>query len=143
MGIQGGYWLESVPWLGGAVDVSYFQADGDNVDITVIPSSLLVMLRWPLLTSDEFPKGRLQPYMGVGPSFFYLESTADFTPTISRKLRDAALDVGLDVRSGLAWQFHKHFALFTEYRFSYLHRSSPSGGSRSGPLHGSYLRWYC
>jgi len=104
--------------------VSYFQADGDNVDITVIPSSLLVMLRWPLLTSDEFPKGRLQPYMGVGPSFFYLESTADFTPTISRKLRDAALDVGLDVRSGLAWQFHKHFALFTEYRFSYLHRAA-------------------
>ena len=122
MGIRGGYWLESVPWLGGAIDVSYFEADGDNVDITVVPLSFLLMLRWPLLTSDEFPKGRLQPYLGIGLATFFADLTADFTPTVSQKVDDFAIEAGLDLRSGLAWQFHPRFALFGEYRFTHFSR---------------------
>ncbi len=132
MGIRGGYWLESVPWLGWAIDVSYFEADGDNVDITMVPLSFLLMLRWPLLTSDEFPKGRLQPYLGIGPGLFFVDLTGDFTPTFPQKVDDFDLGAGLDLRSGLAWQFHPRFALFGEYRFT--HFSSESDPEPPFPL---------
>ncbi len=114
-----GYWAESYPWLGGAIDGSSFQADGDNVEISVSTVSLLLMVRWPfLLTSPEIPKGRLQPYVGVGPGFFFADMSADFRPTVSKKVDASARGVGLDVRAGLAWKFHPHVAIFGEYRFT-------------------------
>jgi opacity protein-like surface antigen len=27
-------------------------------------------------------------------------------------------EIGFDVRAGLAWQFHKHWAIFGEYRYT-------------------------
>ncbi len=114
-----GYWAESYPWLGGAIDGSSFQADGDNVEISVSTVSPLLMVRWPfLLTSPEIPKGRLQPYVGVGPAFVSADMSADFRPTVPSKVDHTSQGVGLDVRAGLAWQFHPHVAIFGEYRFT-------------------------
>ena len=64
-----------------------------------------VMLRRPLLRSPEFPHGRLQPYIGVGPALLFTDPEPDVT-------------VGVKVSGGLAWQFHPRFALFGEYRFT-------------------------
>jgi hypothetical protein len=69
-GIRGGYWLDSVPWLGFAFDLSVFDPDEDvklvPLKLDVFPISGLLMLRYPLLKSDAYPRGRLQPYAGVG-----------------------------------------------------------------------------
>lgn len=117
-----GYWSESVPWLGVALDVSTFRAEGKDVDIAVFPVSALLMVRWPLLTSEEFPKGQLQPYVGVGPGLFISDFEVDFRPTVAEKVSEwiVDVDVGLDARAGLAWQIHRHFALFGEYRFTHV-----------------------
>lgn len=115
-----GYWFESAPWLGLALDVSTFQAEGKNVDITLFPVSPLLMVRLPLLTSDEFPKGQLQPYVGVGPGLFISDFEVDFRPTVEEKVSEWIVDVGLDARAGLAWQIHRRFALFGEYRFTHV-----------------------
>lgn len=79
------------------------------------------MLRYPLVTNEEFPKGKLQPYVGIGPSFFYSHSTMDFGPPLSQATHGNFFsDIGLDMRAGTSWQFHRAVAAFFEYRFTHV-----------------------
>lgn len=129
-----GYWFESSPVLGVALDVSHFSPDipPQPVVATVIGSDDLahingevtlvaveLMLRWPLLATREIPKGRLQPYVAVGPAIGIVE--ANDTTTLSPPGQSATdVTVAVVVVGGLAWQFHRHFAIFAEYRFTYV-----------------------
>ncbi|MEW6296295.1 MAG: hypothetical protein AB1671_00955 [Thermodesulfobacteriota bacterium] len=142
-GLRFGYWLESVPYVGFALDAFIFElgiprqtvvADANasldveiedrtfHLDVgtrlpvrlpsfsfptTAITSSPSVMLRWPVLVNADFPKGRLQPYFTTGPSLLFTDTDPD-------------VSLGVKVGAGLAWQFHRHFALFTEYRFTHF-----------------------
>jgi hypothetical protein len=121
-----GYWFERAPWVGIAGDLSFFEAEGRDAQFTIVPVSLLLMLRLPLLTTQDIPKGRLQPYLGLGPSIFHQDASVDFRPQIGKKVEMGSWGVGLDTRVGLAWQFHRRAALFTEYRFTYLPISTDS-----------------
>lgn len=115
-GRMGYYFDRGVPWLGLALDVSYFKADIDlpnGAKNDVVPVSLLLMTRAPLLRSPEFPGGRLQPYAGIGPSFVYSKSKAGTSS-------DTSFDVGFDFRLGLTWMLTRNIGLFGEYRFSYV-----------------------
>ncbi len=94
-GVRVGYYRPGVPGLGIAFDVSSFQAENNDVDIALVPFSLLLMLRWPLFTSDELPQGRLQPYVGIGGGIFMADVEVDFGPTVG-KASDSTADVGLD-----------------------------------------------
>src|SRR5262249_16954686 len=97
VGLRLAYWFESLPFLGRAFAGFLFPlpVPPQTVPTTVnvsgklfakpisssnsgqarLPSFELpsagfspqVMLRWPLLTSNDLPKGRLQPYIGLGP----------------------------------------------------------------------------
>ena len=115
-----GYWFENLRWLGLALDLSFFEAKDETVDITSIPLSLLLMLRWPLLKAEEFPNRRLQPYAGIGPGFFYSYSKVDFGSRLPETVSGYSSDLGVDVRGGIAWQFHKHMAMFGEYRYTHV-----------------------
>jgi hypothetical protein len=79
----------------------------------VVPSSLLLMLRTPLLAGREFPRGRLQPYVGIGPSLVYSRSEVGSSS-------DTSLDVGFDFRLGLTWILNRTVGVFGEHRFSYV-----------------------
>ena len=116
-GVRGGYWIDPLPWLGVALDVSYFSPDQENAvdpfDIYVVPFSALLMLRAPLLPDDDCPNGRLQPYGAIGPGLFLTiadEDFADFTA--------ASADIGLDVRGGLNIHLLRWLAIFAEYRYT-------------------------
>ncbi|KPK20786.1 MAG: hypothetical protein AMK69_23295, partial [Nitrospira bacterium SG8_3] len=65
-----------------------------------------------------FPKGKLQPYAGVGPGYFFTDSRVNFRPTLQDRVSGSSGEIGFDVRAGLAWQFHKHWAIFGEYRYT-------------------------
>jgi opacity protein-like surface antigen len=118
MGGRLGYWSEKLPWLGVSLDLSYFKAEGEKAEFDVVPLSLLLMLRWPLFKSENFPKGKLQPYAGVGPGFCFTDSRVNFRPTLQDRVSGPSGEIGFDVRAGLAWQFHKHWAIFGEYRYT-------------------------
>jgi hypothetical protein len=119
-GIRGGYWFAGFPYLGLAGDLSTFRAEGDDVKFHLIPFSVLLMARIPLLPTEGIPGGRLQPYLGLGPSFFWWKATVDYRPDVDQRVKVNSLDVGFDARAGLTWQFHKHVGLFSEYRYTYL-----------------------
>ena len=120
------YWLENMPWLGLALDLSYFAPDSDDLDadVSVVPLSFLVMFRGQLMKSSAFPNGQLHPYFGIGPGIFF--SSIDFDDIDIREngiefgldLDDNSTDVGLDVRAGLAWFYTLNWDIFFEYRFT-------------------------
>ena len=114
-----GYYPDLFPYLGVAWDLSYFQADSEKVDFSVVPLSLLFMLRWPLLISKDYPHGKIQPYLGAGPSAIYYDMTVDLRPAVSEKVSDWGFDTGWDFRAGLLWQFHGNFGVFGEYRYTH------------------------
>ena len=114
-----GYWLDLFHYCGFAGDLSYFQADSEKVDFTIVPFSILLMFRWPLLTSEDYPHGKIQPYLGGGPSVIYYDMSVDFRPAVSEKVSDWGFENGWDFRTGLLWQLHKNFGLYGEYRYTH------------------------
>ena len=114
-GVRLGYWFKSGLWIGTAMDVSYFQLDGDRKNITVYPISSLLLLR--------MPNHRFQPYIGIGPALFISKMTfsVDLSPLSAggtEYFKDTSCDLGLDTRAGLAIDIYKNIAIFAEYRFT-------------------------
>lgn len=133
-GIRAGYWFGFAPFLGLGLDAFYFRPDiptqrarvkGSFVATTLnhedVPAAVVgldLLLRWPLITSPDFPYGRVQPYLTVGPSA--LISDPD----------DFGTSVGFKIGSGIAWQVTRHVAVFGEYRFTRYTPEVNSGNLR-------------
>lgn len=116
-GIRAGYWFDSLPWLGLAADVSYFAPDDDTPggpEYDIIPVSPLLMGRIPIATTEEFPHGRFQPFLGVGPGIFV--SLADFGAAGD----DDTVEVGVDIHAGVNVQVTRMVSVFAEYRYTYV-----------------------
>jgi opacity protein-like surface antigen len=116
-GVRVGYWFEAWPWLGLAADVSYFGPNDDTLDgpdYDVIPVSPLLMARVPIATSEEFPAGRIQPFIGVGPGIFV--SLIDFDTAGD----DETVEIGADVHAGLNVHVTRLVSIFAEYRYTYV-----------------------
>ena len=121
-GVRFGRWFAQYPWLGTALDLSSFGADGRDgqgqaVNADVVALSWLLMARTSLLPSEAFLNGRIQPYLAVGPGLFHTKLSVDFSPALNQRISDSSLDFGWDIRTGIAWQF-RSMALFAEYRFT-------------------------
>ena len=123
-----GYWLGFFPWLGFALDVSYFEMEGDttsNLDdgqlptfdtlgkanFDMLPISALVMLRLPRLINPIALLTGLTPYAAIGPAVFLTQ--VDF-----EGFEESGAALGLDVRVGLRWEFLPVFGVFVEYRYT-------------------------
>lgn len=135
-----GYWFESQPWLGVAVDASVFNPDfddtgparaGSSVTLTVAPISGLLLLRLPVWTSPEFPEGRLQPYLGGGPGLFFtsLSEFAGASVPSPAVLEDSSWSLGLDGRVGITGLISRTLGVFVEYRYT---QTRPELQSRTG-----------
>jgi hypothetical protein len=149
-GLRAGYWFGK--WAGLALDIFTFEPKLDaqdftqGADVRATPISALLMLRWPLLASDEYPLGRLHPYIGGGPSLFLTEfdgnvdlSVMDFpitevvdpllplppeTYTLHANIEPAGefssknVDPGLQLLVGLDFQILPFVGVFGEYRYT-------------------------
>ena len=115
-GLRLGSWLDdySLPWLGVALDVSYFRP---ATDVQTVPLSVLLMARYGFLKDAEVPAGRLQPYVGVGPGLFFSNANGSIG---FHDVDDTSTDVGLDFRAGLAFRFDRNWGAFAEYRFTHV-----------------------
>jgi hypothetical protein len=72
---QLGYWFEDIPWLGIASEAPLLQPDEQNQEISIDadtnfdPFSGFLLLR--------YPNGRLQPFVGIGPTLFISDLRSD------------------------------------------------------------------
>ena len=138
-GLRGGYWLESVPFLGFGMDLFFFSvpvpsqtADATGTlsseifdePITInangrarVPSVTLpgfafspeIRLRVPILTSKAFPKGMIQPYVAAGPAWAF--TVEDDDPD---------LVIGGKIGAGVSVSVLRFLALFAEYRYTFF-----------------------
>lgn len=117
-GARVGYWwsLPAPIDLGIAVDASGVFGKLGNADHNFVPVSALLMGRMRLMESEEFPGGRLQPYLGVGPSVVWSEIDLGL-------IQDNAVDVGADVRGGVRFGLVDGLGIFGEYRYTYFEPS--------------------
>ncbi len=135
-----GYWFGK--WAGLAVDAFRFEADVDAEDFTrggdvrAIPISALLMLRWPLLTNEEYPLGRIHPYIGGGPSLFltkfdgYVDLVGFDFPVVGDPIHPTVyvepagdfssknVDPGMELLVGLNFQILPFLGVFGEYRYT-------------------------
>lgn len=132
-GGRGGYWLDVLPWLGFALDVSHFEAQQkvapnktSILHLSAIPISGLVMVRYPLLVNSDFPRGQVYPYAAIGPAGIVTEMTGELKESgFSGSFKDTRMNVGLDLRLG-GKLFHPvaSWGFFAEYRLTYFQPST-------------------
>ena len=72
---QLGYWFEDVPWLGIASEAPLLQPDERNQEISIDADTNFDPLSGFLLL--RYPRGQLQPFVGIGPTFFVSDLTND------------------------------------------------------------------
>jgi opacity protein-like surface antigen len=99
--------------------------------------SVDLMLRLPLLKSDDAPQGRLQPYVLVGPPLFITTITPRHTRTLRNNDSDTDYSFGFKAGAGVAVQVVRNLSLFGEYRFTHV---SPDVDLRTANLGSATLR---
>lgn len=145
-----GYWLEGdvlaelTRYVGFGLDLSYFrprieaQTRQTEVgprrlgaqDISVLTVSPELLIRYPLMVDQQWPTGRLQPYVALGPTFFF--STADDNGTFGRPGgSESDSGAGFVFRPGVSWHLTEAVAIFAEYRFLHV---SPRYEFSRGPV---------
>ncbi len=88
--------------------------DGIELDVTGMTFDL-VMVRYQMMVSNKYPKGRLRPYAVLGPAVF-------FTTAKDVGGAGSATDAsgGLKFALGTAWQVSSSVDLFGEYRLTHF-----------------------
>ncbi len=88
--------------------------DGIELDVTGMTFDL-VMVRYQMMVSNKYPKGRLRPYAVLGPAVF-------FTTAKDNGGAGSATDAsgGLKFALGTAWQVSSSVDLFGEYRLTHF-----------------------
>src|SRR5262249_7803052 len=105
----------------GGLSANVGQVSFDKVKLDVTDVSFDLMLRWPgLVASPQFPKGRLQPYLTVGPAVFF--ATAKGSPNVRPPGNQTHHDTTVGVKAGVGttWMITPHIGIFGEYRFTHF-----------------------
>jgi opacity protein-like surface antigen len=130
-----GYWFDFFPLVGAELDIYGFSPDifsppqtsgtirltkSNDFDLGVTAVSINLMGRYPVLKSPDFPRGRIQPYIGIGPGLF-ITSIDDLEPDPRDNIGSKTLTFGgLQIIGGLKFFLLKKLALFAEYKFSHF-----------------------
>jgi len=119
-----GIWMaDQRPGIGFAGDVSYFQIDAgpNNTTINIAPFSALLLYRYPLMVSKDFPSGRIQPHTGVGAALLYGNISTGIMNSNGVLVQESvqAAGYGGSLHLGCTWQQTPGAGIFFEYRYLY------------------------
>ena len=142
-----GYWFDFFPFVGAELDISTFSPDitvpsqrlgntGFNIgtfqdsvpvgnafkfNVSVVDIGVNIMGRYPLLQGPDFPRGRLQPYIGAGPALFFtsIEDTRPNSDTNSLGSKSLTFG-GFQLLGGVKFFLLKNLSLFAEYKFTHF-----------------------
>lgn len=157
-GGRAGYWLEGQDWLGFGLDIFFFHVKAPNQMVpvtglaptgtTLAPAdwSLPVIgigfdvlrLRAPLLRSEEFTHGRLQPYLSAGPALFVTWAETPWNIVQPKGQHDTDVALGAKAEGGVTFLVTKTVGLFTEYRFTHFTSKLNYQNTTSAPASETY-----
>lgn len=87
-------------------------------DIEVTALTLNLLYRLALATDARFPRGRVQPYVGIGAGAFIARLATTTTPfDVNRDISDTDVQPGIQALAGARWFLTRSIALFAEYKF--------------------------
>ena len=117
LGARYTWWGEQQPHLGIAGEVSYYSVeDGQSVDLDILTLSFQGLVRGRLYTSEMFPNGRLQPYLGAGVFYATADVSIDFRPEIPSVVDGLSEDMTIGFMLGAKFQITERIGLFIERR---------------------------
>ncbi len=89
-----------------------------EADISVFTAGLNLLYRIPLARSRRFPRGQVQPYVGVGGGVFFAEfKTQSSNLDQNTDVDDTDVRPGLQGLAGLKFFLSRNVALFGEYKY--------------------------
>lgn len=89
-----------------------------SADIDVTAVTLNVLYRFRLLSQPEYPRGRLQPYVGLGAGAFIAQlETRTSTFDANKEITDTDVRPGFQALGGGRFFLTRNIALFAEYKF--------------------------
>lgn len=95
------------------VNNQYYTLKNDGNAITV---AFMFLFRLGFLKDTDVPFGRLQPYLGIGPTIFvattHLNTGSDF--------RSTEADLGLAIEPGIRYMIFKNLSAHLSFRFRYV-----------------------
>ncbi len=135
IGGRGGIWfLDEWAGWGLAGDISYFKIDAgpDNTTLTLVPLSLMILYRYPLLASADFPTGRLQPHAGAGVALVPGNISTRITNYSGTPVQESqnAVGAGVSLHAGCTWKLNETVGIFFEYRYLHTKLSGTSESER-------------
>ena len=102
--------------LAGVTGDTRTEIQRSDVEITAV--TLNALYRFRLLADQDFPRGRFQPYVGVGAGAYIAKLTTTSTPfDVNKDISDTDTRAGFQALAGVRWFFTPHVALFAEYKF--------------------------
>lgn len=115
--IRATFWSEETPSMGGAVELGFYSlSDKQSIDVDITSLSLQGLLRGNLMSSNTFPNGRLQPYVGMGLFFIMADVNINFQPEISSSFDVRGEDTAVGFMYGVRFQFTESVSMFLELR---------------------------
>jgi opacity protein-like surface antigen len=89
-----------------------------HADVEVTGAALNLLYRWPLARDAELPRGRVQPYVGVGLAVLMTELSTTTTPfQVNKAISDTDVQPALQVLAGVRTFVTPHLAVFLEYKY--------------------------
>jgi opacity protein-like surface antigen len=92
----------------------------------VVTFGFSVLGRYPFLVSPEFPRGRLQPHLGIGPAIFITSWDDQEGDTNENVGSETVVNGGLQFLGGISYFIFENVAAFAEYKFT--HHVTQIGG---------------
>jgi len=88
-----------------------------RADADMIGAALNLLYRYPLWSSAELPRGRVQPYLGAGLAVLIAELSTRTSPfEVNKGVSDTDMQPALQLLAGARTYLTRNVALFFEYR---------------------------
>lgn len=126
-GLQMPSWLK---YFGFELDVSYQNLHWPGQEVKIEPvnymqnlkvngsaltAAFLFLARYGFFPDADVPLGRLQPYIGVGPSILVSNTYTN----LGTDFRSTEADLGFAVEAGLRYMIHPKISLYGAFRYRY------------------------
>jgi opacity protein-like surface antigen len=137
VGAKLGHYFTKARWLGLETGLSYttphikegsltFSGPGGSLTFPSLSGIHQRIITWDTDVIFRYPGYRLQPYIGIGPSFYFAELKGPTAPP-----GQSATSIGFNAEGGIQYSLTRQWTLFGEGKYNYARMNYSSNHSDS------------